>query len=75
VAGGFACALIDPIAQNSWLNGHANADAIRFVPVRPRMNFAMDLITPVITTRSSLSGFFLQHLVGSLSALEDVSAD
>lgn len=69
VAGGFACALVDPIAQNSWLSSQANAGDIRFVPIVPKLNFSVDLITPVTLTRSSLSTFFEERLVEALSAL------
>ncbi|MEM1298382.1 MAG: LysR family transcriptional regulator [Pseudomonadota bacterium] len=75
VAGGFACALVDPIAQNSWVQSQVSAAAVRFIPIVPRMTFAVDLITPITETPSSLSTFFKERLVESLVTLEGQIGD
>ena len=69
VLGGHACALIDPIAMDSWKRTQKNSGAVRFLPVVPKFFFTVDLITPKAQTRSQISRFFEACMVEALTAL------
>lgn len=65
-----ACAIVDPIAAQSWRNLTGSGNGVVFLPFEPAMEFAVDLITPVVRTRSKLAEFFEARLTEALEELE-----
>lgn len=73
VLSGLACALVDPIAMTSWKSTHRFSEGIRFLPLKSKLRFELDLITPAIDTRSQLSRFFEARILEALCALQETS--
>ncbi len=67
---GQACALVDPIAVESWQRIYRDPDAIAFLPLTPRLSFDVDLMTPKARTASRLAQEFELTMSAALSEIE-----
>ncbi len=67
---GHACALVDPIAIESWQRIYRDPGAIVFLPLTPRLSFDVDLMTPKARTASCLAQEFELRMSAALSDIE-----
>ena len=68
---GLAIAVVDPIAQESWVRSQVNNEDIRFLPFEPKLDFNVDLLTPSIRTSSKLAKHFEACLTAELEDLQN----
>ena len=72
---GQACALVDPITAEYWQRIYRDPDAIVFLPLTPRLDFDVDLLTPKARAASCLAQEFETTISAALSEIERRNTD